>query len=318
LYGCAAPGDSPRTPSSGVKAGNSSGGGANGSGEPVATFIDARPAAMVNGQMVGWGDLRPSLTESAGGQALHDAIIDQCLARDLEKLGVTITDQDARDEQQRLLDSLDATDANRALRLLDEVRRREGMGRQRFQALLTRNAGLRRLVREQVNVTEEAVRRMHDIQHGAHRQARVITVPNVAEAQQALTRIRNGESFAAVAAAMSTDSSATTGGLLDPISMEDPTWPLVLRTTLFRLSPGAMSDPVMLEEGYAIILLVQETAADDVTIDEARPALEKLVRLQQERVLMNRLARSYIEGSTITVFDAALKDAWERWRPEEN
>ena len=34
----------------------------------ISTVIDARPAAVVNGRIVGWGELRPLLSEAAGAE----------------------------------------------------------------------------------------------------------------------------------------------------------------------------------------------------------------------------------------------------------
>ncbi|MCZ6542944.1 MAG: hypothetical protein O6768_04705, partial [Planctomycetota bacterium] len=39
------------------------------------TVIDARPAAMVNGMVVEWGELRPLLNEAAGAEVLQEIIL---------------------------------------------------------------------------------------------------------------------------------------------------------------------------------------------------------------------------------------------------
>ncbi|HWB20962.1 MAG TPA: peptidylprolyl isomerase [Phycisphaerales bacterium] len=281
--------------------------------EPVATVIDARPAAMIDGAMVTWGDLRPAMTEAAGAQALHDFIIDQQLAKALKKAAITITDKDVSDEQHMLVQSLN-DDPNVALRALDELRSREGIGTNRFNALLRRNAGLRKLVQSQVDVSDVAAERMYDVMHGPKRQARIITTHDLPTAQAARNRIMNGELFADVATAVSTDPSAPRGGLLEPVARQDAAYPESFRESLFSLATGEVSQPLLLDSSYAMLTLVRETPGDGVPFTQVRADLRNLCRLQQERVLMDQLARSYLRNSAISIFDPALKESWDRWR----
>ncbi|MEE9130101.1 MAG: hypothetical protein V3T84_08790, partial [Phycisphaerales bacterium] len=43
----------------------------------VSTVVDARPAALVNGRVVQWGELRPLLNEAAGAVVLQEVILDR-------------------------------------------------------------------------------------------------------------------------------------------------------------------------------------------------------------------------------------------------
>ncbi|MCA9290745.1 MAG: hypothetical protein KDA25_06430, partial [Phycisphaerales bacterium] len=186
--------------------------------EPVAsTVIDARPAAIVNGRTVTWGELRPALNELAGAAALQEHILDRELAGLLAGAGLVIGEADTSRERRRMLDALDA-DPETAIRLLRELRDRDGLGDARFASLLYRNAALRALVAPEVRVTEDAVQEMFEVLHGAKRQVRVMVVPTFAVAERMLQRLQAGESFADLAVAHSTDSSAPRGGLLEPIS----------------------------------------------------------------------------------------------------
>ena len=54
---------------------------------------------------------------------------------------------------------------------------------------------------------------------------------------------------------------------------------------------------------------------DGTSIEAVRAELERLARLQQERVLMDRLAREIDADLDPRVLDPSLRDAWRRTRP---
>ncbi|UCD75592.1 MAG: peptidylprolyl isomerase [Phycisphaerales bacterium] len=282
----------------------------------MATLIDARPAASVNGRWVTWGQLRPAMTEAAGAIALEEHILDQAVAAAVESAGLTITPDDVAAERLLLLESLHE-DPDTAVRLLGELRDREGLGPNRFDALLMRNASLRALVRNQVEVTEEAIRRLHQIRYGPQRQARLVVVPDLAAALDVAARALSGERFGDIAVEVSIDSSAARGGLLEPISRLEPTYPEALRKAMWGLEAGEVSSPILLDDRYAVLLLVRKIDGDGVPVEEVREKLAKLVRLDQERLLMNQLRRSLVANVSVTVFDEALFDSWKRRRRSE-
>lgn len=340
LYGCAAPGDSARrsndpgnannnadaslretdgrgsSPASISSPGNSTVivtpmENASGGQEPVATFVDARPAAMVDGKPVNWGELRATMTDIAGAEALREYILDLKLARALAEANIVISADAVAAERKLLLESLN-DDPNTAIRLLDELRDQQDLGRARFEALLRRNAGLRALVKAQVTINDESLRAMHDYVHGPKRQARIMILPDLTTAQSAINLVKSGVNFPDVAVEMSNDASAARGGLLEPISQSDPNYPEALRQTLFTLNIGEMSGPVLIGDKYAVVLMVKRIAPDGVTLDDSRAALERMVRINQERLLMDQLARRITLDTAVTVFDEELNDSWQR------
>lgn len=313
LFACAPLADSPQTP--GVGAGLEA---APGAGTVVqlgdlrvATVVDARPAALVNGQIIEWGEMRDLLNEAAGAKVLREVILHRMVSEAVGEAGLTITAGDLEAERALFYGAL-SDDPDVAVRLAQEVRARQGLGSRRFRRLLLRNASLRALVRDDVEVTEEAIRRLYQIRHGARRQTRLIVLPTLSETQAAINRVRAGEFFGDVAVEISTDSSAPRGGLLEPISRADPTYPLSIRQTLWSLAPGEISPPVLLGESYAVLTLVRVVEGDDVDFAAVRPELERLARLDQELLLMDQLARQLLAQATVTVFDDALNESWQR------
>jgi parvulin-like peptidyl-prolyl isomerase len=319
LFACAGP---PGPPETLTGDGSRSGGGQTGGGRigvlegigtdevPPSTLVDARPAALVEGRIVDWGELRPLLNEAAGADVLGEVILDLMLAPALDDAGILITTQDLDAERALFYDTL-SSDPDMAARLAKQLRARQGLGRRRLNKLLRRNAGLRALVRDRVEITDEAVRRMYEIAHGPKRQPRLMIAPSLTDAQAAVNRVSAGEMFADVAVELSTDTSAARGGLLEPISRADASYPLALREALWALEPGEVSRPVFLGDRYAVLTLVRVVEGDGADFDAVRPRLERHVRLNQERILMDDLARRLLADANITIIDDELMWSWD-------
>ncbi len=261
-----------------------------------------------------WGELRAALSDAAGAEVLREVIIDRELKRRLKADGVTITDRELAAEESLLLTTL-SDDAATAIRLLETLRDLRRLGPARYQQLLWRNAALRAIVRDEVNITDAAVEQIREVAYGPKRQVRVITTPDLPQAQYITDRVRGGAFFGDLAVEFSSDTSAARGGLLEPVGRLEPSYPAALLQAIWALPGiGAISDPVLLDRGYAVVRLEREIEAvtpDAGTAD--RETLEQLVRLNQERVLMDDLARGIIADAAVTIFDDDLNEAWTRF-----
>lgn len=286
----------------------------------------APPLAMAAGRAVTLEEIAPFALEAGGGVALEEIALDRVLTREAERAGVVVTESDMVRERILLLESFDtsgaARDENEAVRLLERVRRSRGLGPTRFKALLWRTATLRKLVQPQVDVGESAIRRAHELAHGEKWRARLITVPTVPDAADAIARLPSPVSpgaFGAVAAEVSTDVSAARGGVIEPISPADASYPQAIRSALANLTPGGLSPPVALDTGFAVLLLEEVVPADGVTLEQGHAEAERRARLEQERLLMDRLAARLLAGAAVTPLDAGLRGAWDgrRARPSQ-
>ena len=309
LFACAGPADSP-----GRQASDESPYGVLGRPDDndftVATYIDARPAALVEGKVVQWGELRPLLNEAAGATILQEVILDRMLQAELDRIGMTVNDNDVDRERRLFFETLNP-DPDVAARLARELRARQGLGRQRLHRLLRRNAGLRAIVRDRVVISEQAVFLTYEVQHGPTRRARLMVLPTLASAQAAIDRVTAGEFFGDVATEISTDASAARGGMLARISRADPTYPEAMREALWVLEPGGISSPILLSREYAVLMLIEEVEGDGVSLNDVRSVVERQVQLNQERLLMDQEARRLLSDASITIIDATLKESWD-------
>ncbi len=103
--------------------------------------------AMVNAQPVYDHQLWPTLSELAGKQALDEIILTRLLDQHAQQSGWTITDDHIQSELDALITTLDqSTTPQTSPRIIESIRRRRGLGPQRFNALLRRNAILRKMI----------------------------------------------------------------------------------------------------------------------------------------------------------------------------
>lgn len=279
----------------------------------LAPGAGAQTVAIVNGQPVSLNQLTSGLLEVAGGTILEEIILDILLETEAGRQGITVSDQAIAEERGLFIESLIDTGVishqQDSDAILSAVRASRGLGTDRFHRVLRRSALLRRLIENEVVVTEEMLALAHRIEQGEKRQAHIITTATLVKAQEALGALNAGEPFVEVAARLSTDASAPRGGLIDPISALDPTYPDSIRTTLAKMNLGELSPPVVLDTGYAILRLDAISPPTGITLDEARPVLMRRIRRQEERRKMAELAERLRRHATVTILDSRLQSS---------
>ncbi len=280
------------------------------------------PPLVINRQPVSWDELAGVLAESGGAGAIEELALTRSLRTEMAARGQTLDSDAAKREEQMLADSLaqsDGIETGQFATVLADLRTARGLGPVRYAALLERNAMLRSLVREQVTVDESMLRTAFDVRHGPRRTVRLIVVPTQRDASTIRDRLLTTAAepraaFIQAAIDSSTDATAARGGLTEPISPLDPAYAPAVRRMLQSLEPGRISPVVAVDNGFALMLLEQDIPADGVAFESVRDDLERLMRLRQERLLMDRLARQLLDSASITAFDESLNWAWKNRR----
>jgi len=270
-------------------------------------------AALIDGHTVKWSTLRPLLVEASGGEILGEWILDRRVEAELRKRRMAVSESDVQREKVLMQEQL-STNADQAIRLLSEVRDKRGLGPRRFEALLRRNAGLRKLIADDVKVSESMIRSAYEQTYGEKIICRLILVDKLVEANRVIRRLEAGESFTDLAIEVSTDESHRQGGLLPPISPYDPTFPKEIRNAAVELQPGQRSVPVALESGFAILQCERRVREDATAYEQVKDDMRRIARLQLERTLMHRQARVLLSDLDVTILDADLNRAWEARR----
>lgn len=288
-----------------------------------------KPVAIVGQRQIFASDLHESLLEAVGGQVLEELALGAMVRDACDKKGIAIGPDQVKAERTLLAEQLTAasgTSATDAELLIAQVRRTRGLGDARFTALLQRNAGLRALVRKRdgvIPVSDDDLLTAYGLKYGPRVQGRIIVTSTREAAERAAARVRDGEPFARVAVEMSTDASASQGGLLRPMHTADVNVPVIVRRTLGGLKAGQVSDIVSLpnENGvtaFAVLALESEVPANPMapTMDAARSQLEQEIRVVRERAKMESLGRELSRGAGVIVMDRSLDWSWRVWNGE--
>lgn len=278
-----------------------------------------RPAAVIAGAPVSDADIRVYANELAGGVVLEEIALDRLLRQRMAGLGLSVNASDVDAEKRMLLESIarDAeTSPDLTRTLLERLQRQRGLGPKRFAGLLERNAMLRRIVEPSVTVTDDQVEQAMRVRYGERRIARIIVRNSQQEAAASLTSMQGlagvglSTAFTDEASRNSVDPSSARGGMLEPISVSDPAYPGIVRTTLAALTPGQMSTIIALDRGFAIVLLESIVPAASPP-SNARELSRTEVTRRAQRVAMDRLARDLLQAAGVTPMEDSLRWSWE-------
>jgi hypothetical protein len=253
-----------------------------------------------------------------GGAVLQEVALERLLAEACAREGITITEEDLARERRLLIDTLAdddvATDDATRKELLGVLLRSRNLGEAGFDALLRRTAMSRALVRDEMTLSEDAIRRAADLRFGERYRARLIVTSTPAQGAEALRRLRAGEAFADVAAELSTDASAGAGGRIPLINPADLSWPAAIRRAVRSTPIGEPTPLIAIENGYALLVVEDVIVPDDGgrTEEEKRALARRDARLEAERLLMARLARDLLASADVDIPERALERSWER------
>jgi len=273
--------------------------------------VYGEPAAYLNGEAITWEQLKRPLVEASGGEILAEVMLDRLLAERIENEGIEIDDAKIDREKRILLQSL-SDDPDEAVRLMRALRERRGLGDARFEAFLKRNAALRALIADEVEITPVAIDQAFARRYGPKYEIRLILVDRLAEAQRLVKAARSGKDFGDLAIEHSVDGSRSRGGLLPPISPADGSYPRAIRNAVKSMQVAEVSSPIALSDQFAVIKLVDMQPGDDVELADVREQLEGDLRLRLEGVRMQQLARSMLLEANVTTLTESMKQSWER------
>jgi len=270
---------------------------------PLLATQKSRIVAVMNQEVVRQEDVWPALIELGGREVLEDYQLTIALRIELQEQGLSILPTEIRAEE-RLLSLLVPTTDDESI---SAFFRNKGLGEFRKSQLLWRNAALRKLVQDQIDIHEEAIQRMFAIVHGPKYPIRIIVVSTRADTTRVFTALQNGETFSDVAIQMSIDSSSINGGRVSPISCSDSIWPAPIRESISKLKIGENSPPIFIGDRWAIIKVTGEPSTYSKRFTDVENEMRNLATRAQERFLMENLARRLIEKSTVKIFDKNLQ-----------
>ncbi len=269
--------------------------------------------ATVNGEPLDMADLNRALIRAYGGQVAQQLIANEVVRQAVYKRGLKVSEDDVTAENERTLERMFGGVTGDAQReqLLEQLLVRRGIPRQQWEMTMWRNAALRKMAANRVEITEAELREEFEEQFGRKVLVRHIQTASLADAQMVLERLKSDEAdFAELARRFSTNASAQEGGLLPPIGVKAVGLPPAIRDVALSLKrPGEITDPVQVGTTFHILKLERILPPEGADFDDVRDRLAADLREKEIRILQQRVLAELIDQADIEIVNPVLKSS---------
>ncbi|GIW96001.1 MAG: peptidylprolyl isomerase [Pirellulaceae bacterium] len=260
--------------------------------------------AIVNGTAITREELGQECIRRYGEEVLEGLVNRYLIALECQRRHIQISEQDVWAEIDRMAKKFGLS-TERWLKLLQEER---NISPEQYQRdVIWPMLALRRLSANEIQVTQEDLRRAFETEYGPKVKVRVIVSEDRATAEQLLARVKaDPESFGDVAKDHSSDqTSAAARGLIPPIRKH--TAPPELEQAAFALEEGQISDVIPVANQFFILKCerkIPETLVNATQLEEIRQRLAEQIRDQKLREAAAALfKRLQDEARVVNVFN---------------
>lgn len=241
-----------------------------------------RYAAQFKGGGITWEELLNKLLDTYGEQVLEELIDRHLVFKKAEQLGVQL----AEEEIEREVLSLRIGNTSEE-EFYSEIEASLGISPDELKAEMEYYLLLEELATMDIVISEDEIREfytehpeMFEIPSQYH--IYQIIVHSEQEATQVIDEIAQGSSFEAAAAEHSIDSlTASKGGDLGFVTSNDYFIEEELLATAGKLDLNTLSDPIPLEEGFAVIKVTEKVDGQKQELEEVEGKIRRQLALQQ-------------------------------------
>lgn len=270
--------------------------------------------ATIDGRPIYMRQLHAHLVEADGLRVAEMLIASAVVDREAARRNVTITDKDIADENERLLNGIFAGDISpdERERLLDQLLKSRRLTRPLWEDVLRRRALLRKMIADQVQLTEEMVKAEYDRAYGEKVEVSHIQLAGHRQAESVIKRLGAGEDFAELARKLSTNrQTAPAGGRITPaFTRVNTAVPQAIRDAAFALEPGQVSGVVQVGNVFHVLKLHQRVSAPEKDYEKVKDELRRQLRERIiERLALQLLARLRAQGEVEYVAPALRRQA---------
>lgn len=272
--------------------------------------------ALIQSVPITRSQIESDLSERAGNQAFVDLILDRQLEDELKSRHLTLTQSDLANEETLFVRTIDAIDPSApSYQLLENLKSVRGLGPDRYPRMIRRNAILRKLVSDQAIPSQFEFELATRIAFGPKYQVRLYVSENQRAASELIEQLDRSPPpsqrwiFADACAAQSIHPSASRGGLITDLSLDDPGYPQVLTSALSDTQPGDRTRMLATDSGFVVALVESISPAVEPAQQQIQSIRDQLISRKQ-RIEMQRLADQLIASAQVTVMDRSLNWAW--------
>jgi len=289
---------------------------------------DGDAVALVNGHPISREEFVDVLIEAHGVKVLQQLLVLRVAKQECQQRGVRVTKEDVDAEFRSALERIAleagmggefASEENKR-KALQQVLDERGISMAEFMVGMERNAYLRKIVAQDMKITEETLREEFDRTFGAKVRIRHIQINrrDTNGLNEAVGLLNRGSDFADVARKLSKNvDTAARGGEMDPFTFTDDGIPAAIRQMAFSLKPGGVSSPVLTGEFFHILRLEERIAPVNARFEDERPKLIKSLRERAFPQAMAKLATDLFKQASIRILDAKLRPKYEEFLQED-
>ncbi len=267
-------------------------------------------AVRVNGEPIPLEAVTNLLLANGGLDIAHQLIASAVVDQAARAKGITVLDADIAAEHASALEQLGPNlTPEQQQRALAELMRQQGVSQRLWNLIMRRNALLRKLADDRLQITEAMVQEEFNRRYGGKVQVRHIQVNSLADAQQVADLLAHGADFAELARKVSTNAaSAAEGGLIAPFARETPDVPKAIRNAAFALQAGQLSDIVQDDRYFHILKHERTVPPENVVFDEVREPLRAQLRQSTLRRLQVAVLQELIQTADVQFVNPILKE----------
>lgn len=281
----------------------------------LADANEATVVATVDGHPIEKDTLVDLLLRAHGPAMLDELVLTELVRSHARQKNVPLTEAMLDRELNRLLDDMaPARPRPEQLALLDYMLRRRRLTRPQFDLIIEREALLRRLVDQRVDITQDMLAAEFQRRHGPRVQVRQLVVGTLRQIELAQHRLAQGDPVLQIIRDMSQDQrSAANDGLLPPFSRADEQIPAPIRSAAFQLTQDDPRSPILQyrddqsRDRWALLQLERTIEPDGTTLSQARDELTKRIKQQVIGKRMFDLQQSLRSAAEINIIDPKLQ-----------
>jgi parvulin-like peptidyl-prolyl isomerase len=276
--------------------------------------------ALVNDAAISQDSLIQLLLPAYGKKVLDEIILLELVRQQATTQGINLTEQMKQDELTRLLNDM-APDKplNEQMALFNYMLKKRDLTRDIFDLILEKQSLLRRMVNQDVAVTEDMLTEEYQRQHGKCLVVRQIITSSFRGIAEVKKLLNAGTAFPELVRKMSEDQqSLAQDGLSQPFSIADTNIPQPLRDAAFALDHiGQISETFRYTddknaEWWCLIKLEKIIPADGVAIASVKEQLAETLRRITISKRMLDLQELLRNKAKITILEPALlKIVWD-------
>jgi len=281
---------------------------------PPSAQADAAPKpalARVNGRAIYMQQLHEVLVANFGMPLADQLVANEVVAQEAVAQGLTASEAEIERETDRALARLSpqqVTDPAQREALLEQILQQRGLPREMWHAAMKRNVLLRKMAEGRVSISEDDLREQFERHFGRKVKIRLLEVPTLAAAQEALRALEDGDDFVALVRQHSTHASQANDGLLAPISAASVDISPAIRQAAVALAEiGQISNPVRTGTHYYLLQLVEIVPMQEADYAVVRDQLREAVRRRQIDEFRRTILRDLLRNADIVFVDPTLR-----------